>query len=664
MPARPGPRPRASADDLAAPRRLAVDDVRHRRPAQGRRRRGRRARVRSRRDPARQPARDADVRRSARPADAGDRRSPGPARAAPCRAQRRRRLGRRAGHRRSGAGPARRPRRRRLRCARVAAAAPRGGLVVLVSDFRGARDWSTAARGGRRAPPGPRGRDPRPARGRPARRRRAHPDRRRDGPRGPRRHVVADAPRAVRRGRRSRARARSLASSDGSASATSSCPPPAAGCGRSPVSSAPLGSHHDLRLTRAPRSGSSSSRSRWSGTCSSSAGGRATPSGSRTWTCSSNLVPRRAAWRRHVPTALYLARRRRPGDRARPAVDGRGGPARRGDDHPDHGRVGLDAGDRRRPEPPRGGQEGRLRLRRPAAGAVQGRARRVLDEPPASSWHRRPTGPPIHQAIDGLQADGGTALGDAIALSLEAAGRRHAGAPAPASGAAPAPSASTGPVSSGIGCRPGPDGPPLVATVLLSDGANSTGSLEPQEAADQAAAAGVPVYTIALGTADRGRRRPGSDRAPSTRSTSRPDPETLAAIAETTGGRFFEAPTVERPGPDLREPRLEGRDDRRRTRRSPSGSPRPGSSWSWAVRASRPSGSTGSREPVTIPKDSAVETPRRSRGCQIGGSSVRPGGRGAGHLLWGPLSPDCGDLGHGLTRPPITTIPSNLKGIR
>jgi Ca-activated chloride channel family protein len=81
-----------------------------------------------------------------------------------------------------------------------------------------------------------------------------------------------------------------------------------------------------------------------------------------------------------------------------------------------------------------------------------------------------------------------------------------------------------------------------VATVLLSDGANSTGALQPLDAARQAAALGVPIYTIALGTAD------GVVDVPNQQGQLRqlsvpPDPETLAAIAEMTGGRSFTAPT-------------------------------------------------------------------------------------------------------------------------
>ena len=48
-----------------------------------------------------------------------------------------------------------------------------------------------------------------------------------------------------------------------------------------------------------------------------------------------------------------------------------------------------------------------------------------------------------------------------------------------------------------------PSGQPLVAAILLSDGANSVGEAEPLEAADRAATLGVPIYTIALGTPER-----------------------------------------------------------------------------------------------------------------------------------------------------------------
>ena len=144
----------------------------------------------------------------------------------------------------------------------------------------------------------------------------------------------------------------------------------------------------------------------------------------------------------------------------------------------------------------------------------------------------------LQAALNGLRADGGTALGDAIALSVEAAdlapGTTGRPAAAPQSPGAPSPSPDSA----------GDQGAPLVATVLLSDGKASTGLLEPLDAASDAAARGVPVYTIALGTASGtvdvqdGNGRTQTLRVP-------PDTATLEAIAEDTGARFFEAPTSE-----------------------------------------------------------------------------------------------------------------------
>jgi len=158
----------------------------------------------------------------------------------------------------------------------------------------------------------------------------------------------------------------------------------------------------------------------------------------------------------------------------------------------------------------------------------------------------------VHAALAALQADGGTALGDAIGVSLRmaedvidaaasSAADPGAGSPSPSSppstGSPADPSAPTDPAE-----------PPLVATVLLSDGANSTGRLEPAEAARAAAAVGMPVYTIALGTASGVVSVPDEFGAPQ-RVEVPPDTDTLAAIAETTGARSFEAPTAD----DLQE---------------------------------------------------------------------------------------------------------------
>ena len=75
--------------------------------------------------------------------------------------------------------------------------------------------------------------------------------------------------------------------------------------------------------------------------------------------------------------------------------------------------------------------------------------------------------------------------------------------------------------------------------VLLSDGANNAGVLEPEKAAQLARDAHVRVYTIGVGSRQRvvstlfGRRLvPGSSDL---------DEETLREIARTTGGRYFRA---------------------------------------------------------------------------------------------------------------------------
>jgi Ca-activated chloride channel family protein len=159
----------------------------------------------------------------------------------------------------------------------------------------------------------------------------------------------------------------------------------------------------------------------------------------------------------------------------------------------------------------------------------------------------------VHTAIDNLAAHGGTAMGDAIELSLEAAGVAGTGN---GTGQGPTssqdPSASQAPGTSARPENPASSDPsvsrrrrkPLVATVLLSDGANSTGSLDPQQAADNAAAAGMPVYTIALGTAD-GTVELQDPFGQTQQLQVPPDTQTLTAVAETTGGKFFSAPSAE-----------------------------------------------------------------------------------------------------------------------
>jgi Ca-activated chloride channel family protein len=122
----------------------------------------------------------------------------------------------------------------------------------------------------------------------------------------------------------------------------------------------------------------------------------------------------------------------------------------------------------------------------------------------------------VHAALDRLEGDVGTALGDAIVESV-----------------ALAPDPEEQEELSG--------GKPLFAILLLSDGANSVGR-EPLEVVDEAKEAGVPIYTIAFGT-PQGTVDITNDYGVTQRYRVPPDPETLRQVAEETGGRFFEAPT-------------------------------------------------------------------------------------------------------------------------
>jgi len=255
----------------------------------------------------------------------------------------------------------------------------------------------------------------------------------------------------------------------------------------------------------------------------------------------SNLVPRTPAWRRHVPPALYL------------------------------GAIGALVFALARPSMimavPR--QEATIILAMDVSGSMQATdvapsrlaaakkaASDFVDQLPDtfqvglvvfSTAPRVAVSPTtdrvaIHRALDSLVAQGGTALGDAIAASLDAAATATATTTPPTM--APSPSAPSAAPSPGASTTPSSGEPPLVATVLLSDGANSTGSLEPLDAASRAAALGVPVYTIALGTQDGVVQVPNRQGQLQTLAVP-PDTETLAAIAETTGARFFDAPTAQ-----------------------------------------------------------------------------------------------------------------------
>jgi Ca-activated chloride channel family protein len=117
----------------------------------------------------------------------------------------------------------------------------------------------------------------------------------------------------------------------------------------------------------------------------------------------------------------------------------------------------------------------------------------------------------VRAAIDGLEAEGGTALGEAIVRSVELAPEE----------------ARTD------------DGEQLFSVLLLSDGENSTG-IDPAVATERAREAGIAIYTVALGT-DEGVVHVPDDIGTLHQVEVPPDRETLRQIAQETGGRYFEA---------------------------------------------------------------------------------------------------------------------------
>ncbi len=118
----------------------------------------------------------------------------------------------------------------------------------------------------------------------------------------------------------------------------------------------------------------------------------------------------------------------------------------------------------------------------------------------------------VTTALDTLKPGEGTAIGDAVALSLRVGQPRGQTAEVPPR-----------------------------AIVLISDGARDGGQVDPPDAAQQAKRRGVPVYSVLVGTPDGfveeeltgGLRR--IIRVP-------PNPATLEQVAKTSGGEFFAAP--------------------------------------------------------------------------------------------------------------------------
>jgi Ca-activated chloride channel homolog len=123
----------------------------------------------------------------------------------------------------------------------------------------------------------------------------------------------------------------------------------------------------------------------------------------------------------------------------------------------------------------------------------------------------------VEAALDNLTPGEGTAIGDAVALSVR------------------------------LGNREVPEGgvvPPR-AILLISDGKQDGGTVQPDDAAAQAKARGIPVYTVLVGT-DAGVVEETLTGGFRVRIQVPPDPETLQMLASATGGEFYTALNDER----------------------------------------------------------------------------------------------------------------------
>jgi len=119
----------------------------------------------------------------------------------------------------------------------------------------------------------------------------------------------------------------------------------------------------------------------------------------------------------------------------------------------------------------------------------------------------------LEAALSALRPGEGTALGDGIARSIQLA----------------------------RGARAKDGERPPAAILVLSDGAQTQGVLQPLQAARRAQRLRIPVYTVALGT-DQGVVEVPYPGDVVQRVTVPPDPATLRQIAAQTRGRFYAAP--------------------------------------------------------------------------------------------------------------------------
>jgi Ca-activated chloride channel family protein len=127
-------------------------------------------------------------------------------------------------------------------------------------------------------------------------------------------------------------------------------------------------------------------------------------------------------------------------------------------------------------------------------------------------------------ALRGLQAQGGTAIGDGLGLAIDVI-QRGANDPAATNGATA--NGATAPQATASEAQHGG------MIVLLSDGASSVGQ-PPEQAANRASQAGITVHTVGIGQRNSGARVNGTIPVDL-------DERTLQQIAHTTGGQYFYA---------------------------------------------------------------------------------------------------------------------------
>jgi Ca-activated chloride channel family protein len=176
-------------------------------------------------------------------------------------------------------------------------------------------------------------------------------------------------------------------------------------------------------------------------------------------------------------------------------------------------------------------------------GAAQAGVRTFLDHAPknirvaliAFAGEAQVAAPPtfdhklVRQAVDDLglySGFGGTAIGDALAAAVLLAKQ----------------AISDDRTLASVSAAPQRKGP--VSILFLSDGFQTRGALLPLQGAARAKAAGIPVYTIALGTPNGTLDAPFGQFGYGGRAPVPPDPATLRAIARATGGEFFAARTA------------------------------------------------------------------------------------------------------------------------